>query len=426
MFAGRFSSSIGMVGIDFGSRGVKMLQVRQQGGDLRVVGAARIDVPLPRVAGAAEPAAAQGSLNEQQQRAANRPAGDDDVESAAAPASPDYRIFGELVREAFAAGGFSGRKCVVSLAREDVCVQSIRLPKMPDAELRQSAVWEASQRFHFDRGSMEVDFIRTGATLASGENREEVILIATSHASIYARVEPLLAAGLRPMAVDTGFAALARTFSRQVRREADRDIVRAIVEIGRSGSMVLILRGDQIAFCKPISISGAQFNQAVAEHLQMDEIAAAELRAARISAVALDGRSAGPAGDPAIDRAVYEAVRPLMGEMVKEVMSCLRYYGVTFRGHPPERIILTGGEGLEPKLDEMMSKVCKLPVGFDDTAPALGGLIDGIKTSLNRTPGPAACWAVAVGLGLRGMGIAKAAKPGAGHLANRPAMRGAA
>ena len=42
-------------------------------------------------------------------------------------------------------------------------------------------------------------------------------------------------------------------------------------------------RGDQIAFCKPINIGGEQFNQAVAEHLQMDERAAADLRAARIS-----------------------------------------------------------------------------------------------------------------------------------------------
>lgn len=392
MFAGRFSSSLGLVGIDFGSCGVKMLQVREHGGKLEVVGATRLDLPV------GQPTPPPASERPSQPAATSTP--EDEATSEAQPPSGHDALTDQL-GAAFATGGFVGRKCVVSLPRQDICVQSIRLPKMPDDELRQSAVWEASQRFGFDRQAMEVDFIRTGATLTSGENRDEVILIAASHAAIHARVEPLMAAGLRPVAVDTGFAALVRTFSRQVRRESDSNVVRTVVEIGYSGTTVLILRGDQIAFCKPINISGFQFTKAVAEHLQMSEQAAAELRAARITAGA-DGSAREPA-DSATDRAVYEAVRPLMGELVKEVTLCLRYYGVTFRGHPPEQIILTGGDGLEPKLGEVMEKVCKIPVLFDDNAATLGRLIGQIQRALNRTPGPAPSWAVAVGLSLRGI-----------------------
>jgi type IV pilus assembly protein PilM len=399
VFFGRFSSSLGPIGIDFGSSGVKMLQLREQSGALEVVGAARVDVPLARVAGATPlPNASTAAPGPSKETPADP--------AVAAPPSAHSDRLAEQLSAACVSGGFAGRRCVISLARQDVCLQSIRLPKMPDDDLRQSAVWEASQRFGFDRNAMEVDFIRTGATLQSGESREEVVLIAASHAAIHARLEPVLDAGLRPVAVDTGFTALVRTFSRQVRREADRAVVRAIVEIGLSGSTVLILRGDQIAFCKPFAISGTDFNKAVAEHLQMDEHAAAELRAARIAAAAAeaDPATGGPITDPSTDRAVYEAVRPLMGELVKEVTLCLRYYGVTFRGHPPERIILSGGDGLEPRLDDTLAKACKLPVGFDDTAPMLGGLIGPIRSTLNRTPGPAACWAVAAGLSLRGIG----------------------
>ena len=366
MFGGRFSSSTGVVGIDFGTRGAKLLQVREQGGKLRAVGAARVDAPWP-------------------------------------PPAPDSRAIDAAtltaqIREAFIAGGFTGRRCVVSLPRADICIQSIRLPKMSDEELQQSAVWEAAQRFGFERQAMEVDFVRTGASRQSGETREEVILSAASHAAINARLQPLLAAGLRPIALDTAFTALVRTFSRHARREADRGKIRAIVEIGYTGSTVLILRGDQIAFCKPINIGGEQFNQAVAEHLQMDERAAGDLRAARIAAV-IDGQ----ATDPATDRAVYDAVRPLMGDLVKEVTLCLRYYGVTFRGHPPESIVLTGGEGLEPRLGEVMSQSCKTPVVFDDPLGTITGLIGSIQSALNRTPGPSSCWSVACGLSMRGM-----------------------
>ena len=43
MFAGRFSSSIGLLGIDFGSRGAKLLQVREHQRQLHVVGAAHVE-----------------------------------------------------------------------------------------------------------------------------------------------------------------------------------------------------------------------------------------------------------------------------------------------------------------------------------------------------------------------------------------------
>lgn len=382
-----------------------MLQVREQAETRHVVGAARIDLPLASVS-PKDARTSKGSTG----KAAVEPIDIPDEGTDRSPTGSD--LLTEQLHTAFAAGGFTGRRCVVSLAREDISIQSLRLPKMPDHELRQSAVWEASQRFGFDRHAMEVDFIRTGATLQSGENREEVILIAASHAAIHARLEPVLAAGLRPVAIDTGFAALVRTFSRQARRDDDASLVRAIVEIGTSGATVLIVRGDQIAFCKPIAISGNQFNQAVAEHLQMDPRAAAELRSARIAAIVGGGNSPGSITDPATDRAVFEAVRPLMGELVKEVTLCLRYYGVTFRGHPPDRIILTGGDGLEPRLDELMTRSCKLPVVFDDSNAILAGLIGDIHSTLNRTPGPAASWAVSAGLSLRGIGPARTRRSG--------------
>ena len=417
---GRFSSSMGLVGVDFGTGGIKMLQLREINaqGDLEVVGAARVDVPLTPVS---------ITRNKDRAKSAN--------ESGAVPAPlskpregvPTPDALAEMIRSAFATGGFAGRKCVVSLAREDVSVQSVRLPKMSDEELRQTVSWEAAQRFGFDRNAMEVDFIRTGATLASGENREEIILVGAPHEAINARVEPILAAGLRPVAVDTAFAAMVRTFSRRVRRESDVNLVRVVLEIGASGSTVLILRGDQIAFCKALSISGSLFNRAVAEHLQMSEADAAELRQQRLMIrqaaehtcqLAHDAETSTPEVaqyapeheplmsstlDPETDRAVYAAVRPVLNELAREVTLCLRYYGVTFRGQPPERIILTGGDALEPKLDEAVARACQLRVSFDDSPGALTALVDEIASALNCNPGPASCWAASMGLSLRGI-----------------------
>ncbi len=368
MFGSRFSSSIGLVGVDMGTGGVKLLQVREHQQRLQVVGAASVDIPL-------------GS-----------------------PREVDSQILTDGLRAAFNSGGFTGRRCAVALPRREVQVHSVRLPRMPESELKQAAIWEASQRFGFDREAMEVDYIRTGATMQGGENREEILLLAAPHASLNPLLGPVMAAGLRPVAVDTDFVALARFFSRKARRESDVNLCRVVVEVGRAGSTVMILRGDQIAFCKSIETGGEDFNRAVARQLDLDEAAAAELRSNRIANA--DAADHGPE-DPATDRAVFEAVRPLMGDLVKEVVLCLRYYGVTFRGHPPERIILTGGDGLEPAMDTMLAQECKLPVVHDDRSDTLEGIGVEIRNKMNRVPGPAATWAVAAGLSARGLSVKK-------------------
>ena len=106
-----------------------------------------------------------------------------------------------------------------------------------------------------------------------------------------------------------------------------------------------------------------------------------------------------------------EAIRPSLGGFMKEVMLCIRYYGETFRGHPPGRIILTGSEAREPHLEEALADHCKIPVVFEDDGLPLGSLVEQIHSQHLRNPGPTGSWAVAAGLSLRGLpGRARAGK----------------
>jgi len=82
VLGGRFSSSIGLVGIDIGARAIKLLQLREHSSGLRVVGAGIVNVDD----------SGDGTLVEQ-------------------------------LRGAFAAGGFTGRRCVVCLPRDKIRVQ---------------------------------------------------------------------------------------------------------------------------------------------------------------------------------------------------------------------------------------------------------------------------------------------------------------
>ena len=308
MFAKRFSNAIGMIGIDFGTRAVKMLQLRRSGPGFSACGAARIDA-----------------------------APDHDPEQPWMPTREQWAA-------ALASGGFHGRRCVVSLQRNDVQVKAVQLPRMAEHEMRQAATWEAAHRFNLDRDALQVDYMLTGAAAHGSDEREEALLIAAPRQTIVDRLDPLLDVGLRPMAVDVDFASLARFMIRQHRRAADQSEVRALVDLGYSGASILIVRGGEVVFQKEIKTSGRRLNQLVAEYLDLDERSAAELRMARIAEAI--GRSVSDEPlDRSTDRAVYEAVRPMLNDLVNEVVLCLRYYGVTFRGRPPVSIILTGGDG---------------------------------------------------------------------------------
>lgn len=353
------------IGIDFARSGIKLLQLREQSRKLQVVGARRVPMRLDEF-----------------------------------DAMPPERA-AVLIGEALTAGGFHGKRCVVAAPRSEVRIQSIRLPSMPDDDLRRAVQWEAAQRFDLDAQSIETDYIRTGATLQSGDARDELILLAADRADLDRRLEAVLQAGLRPDAVEPGFCAAARLYSQRCRRESDRAMVRVIAEVGASGSTILVLRGDQIAFVKALSGSGDELNRAVEQHLRLEPRAAGEIRAARIASTRRDA-DAEP-DDPAIDRAVFEAVRPRLCDLAKEVVLCLRYYGVTFRGHPPEMLILTGGDGLEPRLDRILQQSCEMPIAFDDPAGTLQVINRALAERAADDLGPGAAWAVAAGASLRGL-----------------------
>jgi type IV pilus assembly protein PilM len=314
----------------------------------------------------------------------------------------------DWIKGAMSAGGFTAKRCVVVLPREHIKVQSVRLPQMAESDTRQAVRWEASQRFGIDPDTMEVDYLATGAQLQGQDVRQELLLIATESAHILPLLRAITEGGLRPIAAETSFTAVARALSLRLRREADHDTVRAVIEMGRTGTTIMVLRGDQIAFCKPLPFGGEQFDVAASEHLGIDLAAAREIRAARIASAASKDTT-GPIDDPETDRAVYESIRPFIEQLTKEITLSLRYYGVTFRGHAPKFIVLAGPEAQEPHLARMLEHSCKLPVQTDDANDSLASLLPQIHALLHRMPGSVHAWATTIGACTRE--LPKRAKP---------------
>ena len=349
----------GCVGLAFELGRVRMLQVREQRGVLAVAGAARVE-----------------------------------LEDCGQDTDRRRQRLAEQLRAAVVSGGFLGRTCTISLPREEVHVQAVRLPDMPAEELREAAAWEAADRLDVARADIECDVLCTGAP-TDAKGRQEVLVIAAAKSSLEPRLQAVLDAGLRPLAVDTHFGGIARMLSRRHRRDSDAT-VRAVLEVGDSGSTVLVLRGADVAFCKPLPMGGRHIDEHIAERLGQDVHAVHDLRLAMLD-------EAGPAIDATTEHAVRDAARSVIAELARDTMLCLRHFAVSARGGSPEQLLLTGVHASEQGLAEVLESTCRLPVGLDDECDGTAALRLSLSSALHSSAGPASGWTIAAGLSLRGL-----------------------
>ncbi len=349
------------IGIDIGSSGVRMVQFRHRRGRLSLIASTKIE----------------------------RDGSDPQLSDA------NCVSIANEIQQRVGATGFIGRDCVLSLDDRLLRIRAIRQVAMNDDEVTRAISHDARQRLGFkdDDGDLEVDWIRAGEVRQGDQSNDEIIIVGTRLEPLEQLILELAGQGLRPQAVEPGFLAAGRCFSRRYRRTSDMDVVRLLVDIGRTSTGVSLLRGSHVVFHKPLAIGGDRMTRAAAERLGIEPSTVHDLRRQR-KVASLSGREESPL-EYRVDRAIFEAVRPIMDELAHELSLCLRYYGVTFRGARPERCVVIGGEAGEPRLIEFLKDTLHLttevgqPLEHVDRA-GLAGCPD------REIAGPE--WSVAAGL----------------------------
>ncbi|RMH24213.1 MAG: hypothetical protein D6693_10210 [Planctomycetota bacterium] len=354
------------IGLDLGASGAKLVQLRRTGRGLAVVEAARIEAP------------------------------------AGPPGASPRDALAPMV-DALARGwrglGFRGRECVVGVGQRVVRIRSIRQPKMPLEEAERAVRIEAPDRLGFGpEEPAEIGWIRAGEVRQSDHLRDELIVFGGGSETLRWLIDGLTDAGLRPVATEPTFISVARCFERAGRRAEDDSIARVLVDIGHGASDLILMRGRSILFFKTLNVGGSDLTRAVAQRLGLDETSAAELRAQRVSA---SRRRREILRDERSERAIFEAVRPVIDTMAREIGMCMRYFAVSFTGLRPGYVLLTGGDAAEPGLAEHLERGLNLPC-------RVGRTLEGVRLAgslTGREDAPLAEWSAAVGLSLRGSGM---------------------
>ncbi|HZZ73468.1 MAG TPA: pilus assembly protein PilM [Pirellulales bacterium] len=290
----------------------------------------------------------------------------------------------EAIRKACEGRHFRGRDAILSLGRRELFVQNIRIPKTSASDFERVAQQEAVSKLPFPIAEAELRFLDAAEVRQGDAAKREVIVFACHQPVLHGLLDSVLAAGLRPLAVDVEPIAMLRSYVKQFRRDEDHTQRAVFVQVGRGHTLVVIARGAEILFVKYIDIGGRHFDNAVSQQLGMEPAAASALRRH-------NGDRRADQQDPTLAASVHEAIRGVVERLVQEISLCIRYHSVTFRGQALTRLVLGGGEAAPALMDAIAVR--------SDVKCELGDPFRLFEVSVS--PQRRGQWDVATGLALR-------------------------
>jgi type IV pilus assembly protein PilM len=276
------------VGVDIGSRYVKVAEVVREGGHTRVVACAAQEI-----------------------------ADSSDAAKAAA------------VARALRTAGIRGRRVVGDVARGDAVVKRIRIPATDRETARKILEFEVQQHVPFPLEEMAWDFDMDGSDC--------VLLAAVRRTSLEAVRAVLAQAGLRASAVTVSSAAVATAYLQCAHDGAGESDDRAavVLELGAGPVVVNIFRGATWLLSRSLPVSGDDLTAAFGADLGCDLECAEIVR-----------QGQGCAALPAAAPHVAAWLQALRAEVERSLLAAAEQTTTL----AVERIVATGGGWLTPGL----------------------------------------------------------------------------
>jgi type IV pilus assembly protein PilM len=406
------------IGVDFGSDCLRLAQLQSADGDFRLTAAASEDVP------------------------------------AHVRRDPQSRLefFADHVRQLLSQSHFRGRHAILALPASLTNILHLRLPRMDEAQLKEAILAECRGRLPIDPSDALIRHIIAGESVSHRDSKMDVLVVAAARDWINQFLATAAKAKLDVIGMNVESMALIDCFSHVYRRKSDQQATTCFLDIGGSGSRATISRDGKILFARSLGVGGEHFTRQVADDLQISFEEAKTLRLKLAALTPADnaiaerhagggerragGESAGDAfsllrtKQTAESRAsrktsaravglvdhfeiespdanspdrmdqVENACRPIVSELVQELLECRTACQLAFPTVPVSRLIFVGGEARQLGICRQIAKEMALPAAVGDPMCRLNrDSAVGIESGIDRRmPQPA--WAIAMGLSM--------------------------
>jgi len=199
----------------------------------------------------------------------------------------DPAAMGAAIKQLMRESGITVKRAVGCITGQNaVVIRIIEVPRMTDAELKETMKWEVERHVPFAPSETVLDYqplVPRTPEAASGPNMEVLLAVAQQDA-VANYIDTLFAAGLDPVAIDVEPLAISRAIldlqdGRPVARpqaasgepafaDMGADETVAIVNIGAANTDIAIFQGGQLTFPRSLPLAGDSLTRAIAEAMQ--------------------------------------------------------------------------------------------------------------------------------------------------------------
>ncbi|MEW6516943.1 MAG: type IV pilus assembly protein PilM [candidate division FCPU426 bacterium] len=363
----QFLKSQNLIGLDIGTHTIKAVQLKKTPEQLQLVNLAFLEVPP-------------------------------EIQEEADPAVRD-ELLARTLKQLFKDNQITAKQVVTAISGDSVIVRYVKMPHMPEEELKNVINYEAEQYIPLAIDQMVLDFEILGEVEEEGAQKLEVLLVAAKEDVIDQHIHLLQMAGLSPSVIDVDTFALQNAFETNYGRIPDETI--SLINVGAKLTTINILENGVTHLTRDVAVAGNNFTREIQREFDVTFAQAEELKNQEgqvlVESEDLLQMEISKKEDNATR--IGEAISPVLNKLVAEIQRSFDYYESTIRKKPISRIVLSGGAARLKNLDKYLAEKFNLKVEINDPFKEI--LIPDKKFDLDFIQRNAQMFNIAVGLALR-------------------------
>lgn len=286
---------------------------------------------------------------------------------------------GDVIRKLHKEANISSKDVIISLPEQAVFTRTIKFPLLTDQEIDAAIKWEAEQYIPIPVSEAIIQHQILERREGTTPPEVVVLLVAAPRKLVENYVKTTQLAGLNVVGVETELMALTRALA-----PAGKTVL--LIDFGAGSTDIAIAKNGSLMFSRSIPTAGEAFTRAVAQTLGVEYQQAEQYkRAYGLSNTQLEGRIRG-------------AIDPVFKMVIDEVKKAVQFYLSEEKGEAPTSVILSGGTSGMPDALLLLTKMLNYEVLIANPFGAISVSPEVSKSILPFAP----LYSIAVGLALGG------------------------
>lgn len=244
-------------------------------------------------------------------------------------------------------------KAAILMSGPSLVFRHLRLPQMPERDLKEAVRWEMRKETTIPPGEMAADYVLAGAEPRAGENTVSLIAFAARKAEVSNLMGMFKGTGLEPRVVEAAPTALYSAFDLHDLWETGLNY--AMLDVGDSKSTLVILKNRKMVFAREIPFGGKDLTRALADGLNKDDKDAEEIKITQ-------GLNLPDNKDENARTILSSALEVLCTEIHRS----FDYYQAQFREGAVSRLFISGGTARLKGIEGFVTEMTGIPSFADD------------------------------------------------------------